>query len=92
MLGPWMVPGQEPGQETGLGPGLVPVQGPVQGPVLELVAVCPIALVSSVRDTSFTCCAPFVGSGMHFRSFNPDPETLLGAWLCGDVLHGCGCL
>ena len=66
--------------------------GDLEGPVLELVAVCPIALVSSVRDTSFTCCAPFVGSGMHFRSFNPDPETLLGAWLCGDVLHGCGCL
>jgi len=30
--------------------------------------------------------------GMHFRSFNPDRVVLAGAWLCGDWLHGCGCL
>ena len=45
------------------------------------------------QRTSFTFCASFVGSACRpFVSLTPDPDTLVGAWLCGDWLHVCGCV
>ena len=44
------------------------------------------------EGTAFTCCAPFVGSGMHSGRCDPDRVTLASAWLCGGWLHECGCL
>ena len=45
------------------------------------------------QRASFTFCASFVGSACRpFVSLTPDPDTLVGAWLCGDWLHVCGCV